>query len=102
MSKRIHSEANQLPLDYANDFCNAHGLGFDFEKINKLRNVGLIDSSLETSATKRGLIIELLESRGMWEEFLTSCWPYGRDKQAWRISVNREHARRFKNLTRYS
>jgi len=54
------------------------GVGKGFESdVSEIRNMVIEWDSPYTSSLRRGYIISLFESRGVFEDFKTTCWAFG-------------------------
>ena len=77
------SHSNQyFPLTEAEQFCRENSFGDHFEWIrseitkSRLREIGLSENN--TSSTRRGMVIVLLETKGLLREFIEEYWQRGK------------------------
>jgi hypothetical protein len=68
------NQTKTLSLKAAYSFGVKHGLQHE---VDEIRNMVIEWDLSYTSSLRRGYIVELFEKNGIFEEFKTSCWPYG-------------------------
>src|SRR5690348_12468818 len=71
------SEGKRLPLQSAYPFAIDHGLATETEGI---RNMEIEWDRSYTSTVRRGYLIRLLQSKGLFEEFRKTYWPFSLTK----------------------
>jgi hypothetical protein len=73
MSGSEESSGRRLSLQSAYPFAVEHGLGTEVEKI---RSMEIEWDRSYTSTVRRGYIVKLLQSRGLFDEFRKKYWPF--------------------------
>lgn len=69
------SNSEKLPMRQAYDFCKSRNLSQDASSIRQTRIIEW-DLPYETSV-RRGQMIRLLQSKGLFEDFCSNVWPQG-------------------------
>jgi hypothetical protein len=68
------ASSGHLPLRAAYPFGAERGLGADMDRI---RSLEIRWDSPYTSSVRRGYVVELFETRGIFDDFKARHWPYG-------------------------